>query len=173
MNKLVIKYGAIVGGINGLGLVSLIFFDQTNLDYSEAIGYSLMLVAFYFIYLGVKSYRDDSLNGQITFGKGLQMGLLITLVASVIYVLTWIVVYYRFIPDFMDKYVAASLEKVKKSGANEIDLTQKMQELEQMKEMYKNPLFMLLITFAEVLPMGILASLIVSLVVRRKAKATH
>lgn len=173
MNKLVIKYGAIVGGINGLGLVSLIFFDQTNLDYSEAIGYSLMLVAFYFIYLGVKSYRDDSLNGQITFGKGLQMGLLITLVASVIYVLTWIVVYYGFIPDFMDKYVAASLEKVKKSGANEIDLTQKMQELEQMKEMYKNPLFMLLITFAEVLPMGILASLIVSLVVRRKAKATH
>jgi ethanolamine transporter EutH len=171
LKKQVLKYGAIVGGINSLGLVSLIFFGQTNLDYSEAIGYSLMLVAFSFIYLGVKSYRDDTLKGQITFGKGLQMGLLITLVASVVYVLTWIIVYYGFIPDFMDKYVAASLEKVKKNGANEIDLAQKMQELEQMKEIYKNPLFMLLITFSEILPMGILASLIVSLVVRRKTKS--
>ena len=61
-----------------------------------------MLVAFSLIFVGIKKYRDQHGEGYISFGKGFKIGLLITLIASTIYVITWLIDYYYFMPDFME-----------------------------------------------------------------------
>jgi len=55
------------------------------------VGYAAMLLAFSLVYVGVKSYRDRENGGVICFGKAFQVGLLISLVASTIYVITWMI----------------------------------------------------------------------------------
>ena len=51
---------------------------------SMIIGFSAMAVAFSFIFVGVKNFRDKQNGGTLTFGKGFLLGLLISLVASTI-----------------------------------------------------------------------------------------
>src|SRR6185436_13008784 len=83
---------------------------------SMIIGFSAMAVAFSFIFVGVKNYRDKQNGGTITFGKGFLLGLMISLIASTIYVITWGVEFHFFMPDFIDKYSAMQVEQLKESG---------------------------------------------------------
>lgn len=47
-------------------------------------------------------------------------------------------------------------------------LTAKTAEMNQMKEWYKNPVMILVLTFMGILPIGIIASLIGSLILKKK-----
>jgi hypothetical protein len=57
-----------------------------------------------------------------------------------------------------------------KDGATEAELSNKTKELAEFKEMYKNPLFVVLVSYAEVLPIGLAVALVSALVLRRRPK---
>ena len=107
-------------------------------------------------------------GGTITFGRALKVGALIALVASACYVATWEVIYYKVTPDFADKYAAAMIDKAKKGGASETELKQSQASMEKFKAMYANPVFNVLMTFVEPLPVGLLFALIAAGTLRRK-----
>ena len=130
---------------------------------SMIIGFLSMIIAFSLIYVGVKNYRDKQLGGTISFGKAFKMGLLIALVASTIYVITWAILYTYVMPDFMDIY---SAEMIKQAAP--ADVQAKTEEMAKYKEMYKNPVFFVLFTYMEILPVGLLISLITALILKRK-----
>ncbi len=132
------------------------------------LSYATMLLAFSLVYVGIKNYRDKHKNGIISFGKAFKIGLYISLIASTIYVIVWLVDYYIFIPDFMDKYTTAVLNQTKAEGASQLDLDKKAAEMASYKEMYKNPLMVVLFTYAEILPVGLIVTLISALLLKRK-----
>ncbi len=134
------------------------------------IGYATMLIAFAFIFVGIKNYRDKYNNGVITFGKAFKVGLFIALISSTFYVITWLVEYYAFMPDFMEKYSEHVLNQAKTSGASAAELAKQTEEMQGYKEMYKNPIFVILLTYMEILPLGLVISLIAAAVFRKKAK---
>jgi hypothetical protein len=105
----------------------------------------------------------------ISFGRAFKVGLFITLIASTIYVIVWLVEEHFFFPDFMDKYTANELNKLQASGISATKLASKTKELEQAKEMYKNPALKILMTYMEILPVGLVVTLISSLILRRKS----
>ncbi len=70
-------------------------------------------------------------------------------------------------PDFMDKYAAHLLQAAKDSGVSQAVMDRKAAEINGIKEMYKNPLFVVLFTYAEVLPVGLVISIISALILRR------
>jgi hypothetical protein len=80
--------------------------------------------------------------------------------------------YYVFIPDFMDKYAAHLLKGVRDSGVSQAVMDKKVAQINGMKEMYKNPLFVVLMTYAEVLPVGLIISLLAALILRRRDSLT-
>jgi len=135
---------------------------------NDVLGYAAMVAAFSFIFIGIRNYRNRYNGGVITFGKAFKTGLYITLTASTIYVAVWLVDYYLFIPDFLDKYVPHVLKELKAGGATEPELAEKATEMADFKEMYKNPLFVVLITYMEVFPVGLIISLISALILKRK-----
>ncbi len=171
MHVYILKYGLIVGLINVLGLVSLIFnIHNSSFLYSESISYTLMLIAFAFVYLGVKSYRDALPGSSIGFGKAFMLGLLIVLVGATLYVVAWLIIYGALIPDFMEKYAEACSDSMKKNGSSDFDIAEKMKEISMLQDLYKNPFMIVLITYAEILPIGIVASVVSSLVLRKRLR---
>jgi hypothetical protein len=112
------------------------------------------------IFWGIKAYRDDVNDGKVSFKDGLLIGLGIALISCVCYSLMWMVVYYNFIPTFMDDYAAFSIQKLKESGANEVELAKNQAQLQEYKDLYKTPLGVFGITLIEPLPIGVLGALV-------------
>ncbi len=161
MRQIVLKFGLIAGAIlSAFMLGSIPFMEQIGFEYGMVVGYTSMVLAFLMIYFGVRAYRDGTHGGQITFGRALQVGLLITFVASACYVATWQFVYHKITPDFMDKYAAYQTNKARESGASPEAIAAQEKEMADFKVMYANPLVNIGFTFLEPLPVGLLFSLI-------------
>jgi hypothetical protein len=175
MKKIILTYGLIAGAIVTAFMAYGVYSLNKNQDYegSMILGYTGMLVAFSFVFIGVKNYRDKQNNGVITFGKALKIGALISLIASTIYVGVWLVEYYCLYPDFMEKYSAAAIKKMSTSTMTAAEIKAKTDEMLMMKEMYKNPLWVIVFTYAEVLlPIGLLVPFISALILKRNQTAT-
>jgi hypothetical protein len=127
------------------------------------IGYLSMLIAFSLIFVAVKTYRDKQNGGVISFGSALKMGLLIALIASTMYVISWALVYNLYLPDFMDKYVESMIKQAKPE-----ELQAVTKQAQEYKNMYKNPLMFTFMTYMEILPVGLIVSLITALILKRK-----
>ncbi|MCG8603705.1 DUF4199 domain-containing protein [bacterium] len=175
MRKVTLVFGLIAGAIISIFMfVSWALLDKgtINFDSGEIAGYAIMVIALSMIFFGIKSYRDNYQNGAITFGKGLQVGLLITLVASLMYAVSW-EIYYQSQPDdqpsFMETYTEHSIAKMKDNGASEAEIEQAVQDMANMVEMYKNPLVRFGITLVEILPVGVVISLISAGLLRKKS----
>ena len=79
MKKTVLTFGLISGlMISILMGGSLLLADKIGSGHSMALGYSIMLASFLLIYFGIRSYRDNTLAGQISFGRAFACGILIT-----------------------------------------------------------------------------------------------
>ncbi len=171
MRKIIFTFGFIAGGIlSAMMLINLKLIDQIGFKYGEVIGYSTMVLAFLMVFFGVRSYRDNIVGGVVGFGRAFWVGLMITLLACVCYVATWEVIYYKFTPDFGDKYAAHVLEQAKSSGATDEQLAKQKKEMAEFMEMYKNPLVNIAITLIEPLPVGLVFTLVSAGILSRKRK---
>jgi amino acid transporter len=169
MQRIVLTFGLIAGAIlSVMMLLTVPFHDQIGFDKGLVIGYTTMVLAFLMIFVGVKTYRDKVAGGTVTFGRAFKVGLLIMLVASVCYVATWEFIYYNLASDYLDKYAAYSLEKLKQSGATAEQVAAKAQEMAKFKAMYQNPLVSIAFTLLEPLPVGLLFTLVAAAVLSRK-----
>jgi hypothetical protein len=174
MRKVILTFGLLAGGIMCcLGVVIMTLCENGTLDFgsSELVGYSSMIIALSMIFFGIKSYRDNHQNGAITFVKSLKVGGLITLVASLIYVVGW-EIYYQTNPTiketFGQKYTDYYIGKMKEDGATPDEIAQKTVEMNRMMQMYENPLIRAGITLTEIAPVGIVVTLISAAILRKR-----
>jgi hypothetical protein len=173
MKKTVLKYGSFAGLIVAAMLISMAAIGMDKVMFGPwgmIIGFGSMIIAFSFIFIGVKHYRDEVSGGTVTFGRALAVGALIAFVASTFYVVTWLVEYYVFLPDFMEKYAAACLESAKASGKSAAEIAEVAKDLESSREIYKTPLGVILFTYFEILPLGLFVALIAAAVLKRNTK---
>ncbi len=172
MKKNVLVFGSIAGVIVStfMFVAMLLFNKDVSGAGSMLVGYAAMLVAFSFVFVGIKNFRDKYNAGLISFGKAFSIGLLISLIASTFYVITWMLELKFVIPDFMENYGAQMLKQAKESGASQIEIDKTIAEMASYKEMYKNPIMVALLTYMEILPIGILVTLISALILKKKVK---
>lgn len=165
MKKVILVFGLVIGALFSANIGFMIYwmYNNPNLKSSDIVGYAIMVLVFSLIFFGTRNYRNKYLDGCITFGKAFKTGALIALVGSTIYVLAWLFCYYLFVPDFMDVYSDYVLK-----NCTPADLPAKTKEMANFKEMYKNPLFVILITYSEVLPVGLVVSLVSALILKKK-----
>lgn len=173
MKKVIVVNGLIAGLIVAVLMIFSLYHCMNTGDMVGGMiyGYTAMIIAFSMIFVGVKTFRDKYQSGVISFGKAFKVGILITLIASSIYVVCWLIEYYAFIPDFADIYAKHTLDKLQSSGASAAQLSAKTAEMADLKEMYKNPFFVILFTYFEILPVGLLVTIISALVLKRKRVA--
>lgn len=171
MKKNILIFGLISGLIITAMMVgtSIACYNNSDFKGNEVVGYTTMLIAFAFIFVGIKNYRDKYSQGMITFGKAFKIGFYIALIASTLYVVTWLIEYYMFIPDFMDRYTAHVMKEARGDGATEAELAAKAKDMQMYQSMYRSPFFVILLTYAEVLPLGTVVALISALILKRRS----
>lgn len=170
MKKNVLVFGLISGLIvtTMMVITTSMLHNNSNYKADEVLGYTTMIIAFAFVFVGIKNVRDKYNGGVISFGKAFRTGLYITLIASTMYVGVWLIEYYVFYPDFMDKFMECYLKDAKASGASAAELQKKTDDMAGYIEMYKTPIGVILITYMEILPVGLIVTLISALVLKRK-----
>ena len=164
-------YGIIIGSLltaNSLIMINLIC-SNPNFKSNNILGYAVLILIFSLIFFGIKNYRNKDLNGAISLGKAFKVGAIITLIGSTMYVIIGLLYVHFIAPDFLDKFTEHALFVAGQNGASEAELTAKGEELQQFKEMYKNPFFAIFISYMEVLPLGLIVAFISALLLRKKA----
>jgi hypothetical protein len=171
VKKTVITFGLISGFISTLLMVGTMpFVHRIGNDKALILGYTSIVLSFLLVYFGIRSYRDNVADGHISFGKAFGVGICITLISCMFYVGTWEILYHTVYPNFMDEYSASMITKAQASGLTGHDLQAKIDEINQMKVMYANPLYNVLFTFIEPFPVGLAITLISAAVLRKKAR---
>ena len=170
MKKTVLTFGLIAGAIMALMMFcTLPFLDKIGFDKGEIIGYTTMVAAFLMIFFGIRSYRENIGGGKISFARAFAVGILITVVACLCYVVAWEIIYFNFMPDFGEKYASYVIGKLKASGASQQVIEAQMQQMKSFKAMYDNPLVNSAISFLEPFPVGLIVTLISALILRKKS----
>ena len=168
--KIIITHGLIAGAIVAAFMIfgTYSYMTKPNFEPSMVIGYTGMLIAYLFVFLGIKNFRDKQNNGFISFGKALKIGYWISFIAATMYVGVWLIEYYCFFPDFMDKYVETAINKLDKATLTAVEIQAKTDEMKMYKELYKNPIWVILLTYMEILvPIGLLVPLICALILKK------
>jgi len=172
MKKNILTFGLISGALSSLMMVATVpLEDKIGFDRSEILGYTLIVLSFLLVFFGIRSYRDTAANGQITFAKAFAVGISITLISCICYVVTWEVLYFNFMHDFMDKYGAYMIQKLRASGASAAAVQTQINQLKTYKEQYENPLYNSAMTFLEPFPVGLGITLISATVLRKKPQS--
>jgi len=174
MKKIVLRFGLASGlvlmVINAV-MLPLCLNGTIPFKNSEVLGYTAMVLSFLLVFFGVRSYRDTVGAGALSFGKAFQVGILITLITCAMYVVAWEIIYYNFMPDFLDKYNAHVLAKMHDSGATDAAIQKATADMASFAKSYANPLFNVAVTFMEVFPVGLIVALVSAAILRRKPGA--
>ncbi|CAN5232053.1 hypothetical protein BH09BAC1_BH09BAC1_14840 [soil metagenome] len=175
MKKIVLLFGFLVGLLlsgNMLLAVSLCY-NNPDMEMSETLGYLGLIIIFSLILVAIKVFRDKYNHHVLTIWQGFKVGAYISLIASTMYVVVWLVDYYVFAPDFIDKYTEHVLLSAERDGATTAEIAAQTTEMAEYKQMYQNPAFVIMATYAEVLPFGLVFSFIGAIVFRRKGRLVN
>jgi hypothetical protein len=162
MIRKVLSYGAVAGLIVGVPLfgVTIAMNGHPPTPYGAVLGYLIMLIALSAVFVAIKRYRDADLGGVIRFWPAFGLGLGISVVAGVIYVVAWEAALAVTHMDFAADYAKVLIEQQQAKGVSGEALAKFTAEMEQFKTEYDNPLYRLPMTFAEIFPVGLLVSLV-------------
>jgi hypothetical protein len=117
MLRTILIFGLLAGAVVAVPMnLMMIFGKEGDGSHSLFTGYALMLLAFTFTFVGVKHYRDRALGGVIRFLPALLVGLGISLVASLIYVIAWEITLHATDFAFMADYSQAMIERARARG---------------------------------------------------------
>jgi hypothetical protein len=169
MFKDILKYG-LIGGlvVGGIDFTMFTFAgDQPHFEYGMLIGYTVMLVALSTVFVGVKRHRDLERGGVIRFWPAFGMGLAISFIAGVFYVVAWEASQAITHADFATAYSNAVLEQARAAGKSAAELAKMSAELAEFKVQYANPIWRVAMTFTEIFPVGVLVSLVSALLLRK------
>src|SRR5213593_518308 len=167
MKKTVLTFGLISGAImTAMMFGTLPFTNSAWLQaHSMFIGYTTMVLSFMLVFFGIRSYRENVGGGTITFGRAFAVGILITLISSVLYVVTWEIMYFG-VPSFGEKFMTMCVAHIKNSGASPEAIQTQLNQLKYLD----NPFINAAMTFAEPFPVGLIITLISALILRKKVK---
>jgi hypothetical protein len=159
MLRIILIYGIIGGLIVAVPMaVSWLTSDGKIPDNAALYGYSAILLSLTMVFVGIKHYRDKVLGGVIRFLPALGVGLGISAVASLFWVVGWEITLatgFDFASAYLDSVVAAAEAR----GAPAAEIERIRAETAEFLAMYANPPFRMAVTFVEMFPIGVLISL--------------
>ncbi|NYF91773.1 DUF4199 domain-containing protein [Tunturiibacter empetritectus] len=173
MKKTILVFGLISGVLSSVMMCGTLRFlsDLNHGQKALVIGYTTIVLSFLLVYFGIRSYRDNLAGGSITFGRAFGIGIGITLISCLFYVVTWEIVYFNFLHGFMDSYFAHQIQKVQSSPGTTEAIQAKVAAIRHSQQLYENPFVNALYTFIEPFPVGLLITLVSAAILRKKPQS--
>jgi hypothetical protein len=173
MKKTVLTFGLISGAVAALLMSATVpFMHRVGFDNGLIVGYTGIVISLLLVPYGIRSYRENVGGGHVTFGRAFAVGILITLISCICYVIAWEIIYFNFMPDFAEKYTAYMVAKARASGASQQTIETTLQEMKNMKAMLDNPLINGAMAFIEPFPVGLIITLVSAAILRKKPRSS-
>lgn len=170
MFRSIIVYGVIAGLIVITPTFLYFLLAKPDMsDHSVFLGYTIMLIALSTIFVAVKGYRDNAQGGVIKFAPALFMGLGISVVAGLIYVVGWEIYMAQTNYTFAAAYGDSMVEAARAKGASPEEIEALAAQMDEFAVQYANPLFRMPMTFVEIFPVGLIVSLISAALLRNRS----
>lgn len=165
MKKFVLVYGFIAGSIVTLMLIiSFVFIIGSNAEHDMTggliIGFTSQFLAMSFIFIATHSYKKNVLGGTIKFWPALKIGLLISFIASTMYVVTWVILYKTGSSVVIDGMAQKEISDLVSQNAT----PEQIKEAESRWAFYRTYPGLISFTYMEILPTGILMSLVSAII---------
>ncbi|HPW97310.1 MAG TPA: DUF4199 domain-containing protein [Flavobacterium sp.] len=166
--KSALSYGLFFGLIMGIELILgyvLNIDPQTNSTYGIAINVlNYLALPFIFIYIACNNYKNKLNNGFITFGQCLKIGVLVCVIAALVYG-----VFYTIFQLFVPEYFNGMLDKMDKILRDKnAEMTQEQIDMAiSMTKKFMSPAIAVPITIAIFAFVGLLHSLLVGAIVKK------
>lgn len=170
MKQTVFRFGLLSGLVIILLSAGSFLLTAKTRDYDtqEIIGYLTIFISMIFVFIGIKYYRDRVNKGNLSFGEGLKVGLLIVLIPSLFLGLFGLLYTEVINPSWSDdyySYYAASL----KTRLTEMEYARALEKMEKQRILVEHPIGQFLVMFATVFIIGFIVSIISALSLRKKA----
>src|SRR5579875_2061965 len=144
MKKSVWKYGLLSGLVIAVTMgLTVPFEHRIGASYAMMVGYTLMVLSFLVVFVGVKQYRDTECGGSISFGRALGAGVLMMLIACLCYVAMWEALSATVEKNFAHDYAAGMVKQAQSSGLQGAALEARIAEAHKFEVMYSNPLYLM------------------------------
>ncbi len=118
MKKVALVFGLLSGAVTTAVMMgTILVIDTVSYRRAEILGYTGLFVSALLVFFGIRSFRENAGQGRLTFGKGVAVGLLISLVASICYVAAF-QLSFLVIPDLGQKFAACMVRNARESGAS-------------------------------------------------------
>lgn len=166
MLRTILVYGTAAGLLVGVPISIVALFSHLDGVAGMVVGYLIMLVAFSMVFLAIKRRRDGEGGGVIRFWPALGLGLGISVVAGLFYVLSWEVAQALSGADFAGTYARGMVDQARARGATGPALARAIAEAEQFRRDYGRAAYRLPMTFMEIFPVGVLVSLVSAALLR-------
>ena len=169
MKRTVLTFGLISGLVSaGLMFLTARLLESIGYEKGEILGYTGIVMAGLIVFFGIRSYRNGAGGGRLTFGRGLAIGVLITLISSVFYVATFQLLYFKLMPGYGDKMVAFMVERARSSGASPQKIEETARQGQMFKRLWDRPLTNAALTFIEPFPIGVVIAAVSAAILRRR-----
>lgn len=166
MGRIILVYGVIAGvTVAVLMRIAMMLLPEGGTG-GVIAGFSSMIIALTFVFIGTKRYRDIELGGVIRFGKALAVGFGIAAIATVFYVAAWELYLYFTDYTFMDEYTRIALEQAQQAGKSASEITALAKEMAGFKDLYANPFSRMAVTAMEISPVALLMPIISAALLR-------
>src|SRR5262245_50361967 len=153
MSRIILKFGLAAGLIVAVPMCLLVAnAEPGSAATSHFVGYLIMLLALSLIFFAVERVRDRELGGVIRFVTALLVGIGISAVAGVIYVVAWEITLAITDFAFIEAYANAAIEAARAKGGSPGEIEAVVAQMAEFREQYANPLFRMPVTFVEIFP---------------------
>lgn len=172
MKRVILRFGLLSGLALAVMLALTVPFEHhISASSGMAVGYTIMVLSFLIVFVGVKHYRDVECGGSISFGRAFGAGVLMMLISCACYVAMWEVLVATVEKNFARDYAAGMVKRAQHSGLQGAALEARMEEIRKFEVTYANPLYRMGMTLLEPLPVGIVMALVTAGVLRRRSEA--
>lgn len=101
-------------GLAGIVFTLVVYF--MDLSFNKNVGYIFIVLSIFIVFFFIKSYRDNYLHGNMTYGQSLGAGIIIYLYYSVIGAIFGYILYKIIDPGLTGKLLAYVEDQMVKSG---------------------------------------------------------
>jgi len=169
MTKTVLLFG-LISGVAHLAMTaaSIPYIYSHNFTMSDVLGYSTIVVSALILFFGIRSYRQRTADGRMTFGRGFLVGILITLIFCACHIVTFEILYFKVLPDFGDKWSACQVDRARAKGGSPQDVAAAEKNAQTVKKLFDNPATNALVNFATTFPIGLVLAGVSAAILRKR-----
>ncbi len=161
-NKVAMNYGLLFG-LSGVAVFLLFYFMGANVQsrWPSYLTYTLLAV---FLVMGIKSYRDEDLGGELGYGKAVGTGVLISIYGGII-IGGFTAMFFLYIaPEMTERIIEAAQQNMLDQGMSE----DQIEMASSMTRKFMTPMWLFFLSILGYAFTGFIFSLIIGIFLKKE-----